>query len=427
MANFQVTVTKKGLALLAAGMEGGSVRFTRMVMGESGYSGELSAVGKVIGPKKSLSIRGISRKDSQVTLRSILSFQEVEEGFDWKEIGLYADGGSGEEILYAYGNAGEKGDYIPGSKEATLNERIIQITVSVGNAANVTAQISGSGVFVEREEMESAIEELGVVVLTHRKEGNCHRFSGLNGREGLLLARFSAAGRFSDGDRAEIDGESYQMLTQTGEEPEDGFFTAGAGVEMVVDTGKKTVNFKSGGGLGKRKLALADADEDSVFSGRTFYAGGKELRTGRALLRPATAGAQDIASGKTAYNQLGELLTGTGRAVLAGSLQPPLQERTYTIPYNNTLGKPKAILCYFNVWIVDYAASGRHPSFSPYFFRGAASGQLMGMTSAAGGTMLNQNQTAANTTISVGSDSFSVTISKYDYVSGCEFDYLLVW
>ena len=36
MANFQVTVTKKGLALLAAGMEGGSVRFTRMVMGESG-------------------------------------------------------------------------------------------------------------------------------------------------------------------------------------------------------------------------------------------------------------------------------------------------------------------------------------------------------------------------------------------------------
>ncbi|MCI6023204.1 MAG: hypothetical protein MRZ52_04350, partial [Oscillospiraceae bacterium] len=98
-----------------------------------------------------------------------------------------------------------------------------------------------------------------------------------------------------------------------------------------------------------------------------------------------------------------------------------------TIPYNNNLGKPKAILCYFNVWIGDYAAAGRHPSFSPYFFRGAASGQLMGMTSAAGGTMLNQNQTAANTTISVGNDSFSVTISKYDYVSGCEFDYLLVW
>ncbi len=117
MANFQVTVTKKGLALLAAGMEGGSVRFTRMVMGESGYSGELSAVGKVIGPKKSLSIRGISRKDSQVTLRSILSFQEVEEGFDWKEIGLYADGGSGEEILYAYGNAGKRATTFPEARK----------------------------------------------------------------------------------------------------------------------------------------------------------------------------------------------------------------------------------------------------------------------------------------------------------------------
>ena len=51
-------------------------------------------------------------------------------------------------------------------------------------------------------------------------------------------------------------------------------FTSGAGVEMVIDTGKKMLNFKTGGGLIQSKLALANATEDTVFNGRTFYAGG---------------------------------------------------------------------------------------------------------------------------------------------------------
>ena len=41
--------------------------------------------------------------------------------------------------------------------------------------------------------------------------------------------------------------------------------------------------------------------------------------------------------------------------------------------------------------------------------------------------MRNQNQSSANTTITIGSDSFSVTFSKYDYVSGSEFCYICIW
>ncbi len=426
MAEFKVSVTDSGLSLLAGGMEGKPIRFTRMVMGESGYSGNLQSVNAVIAPKKELSISGISRtaaNKNEVTLRGILACREVDTGFTWREIGLYADAGEGSEILYAYGNAGEKGDYIPGKEEATLSERIIQISVAVGQAAEITAVISGSGIFVEREEMESAIQEIGVVQLIHQKEGNRHSFTGLSGRTGLILARFSAQGRFSEGDTAEVDGVPYTLFTTAGEEPEDGFFVAGAGVEAVLDTEKKTLNFKAGGGLTRKKLSLADATEDEVFSGRTFYAKDRTLKIGRALSVPATAGAADIAAGKTAYNALGKLLTGTGRMVQAGTIQPPLQNKTYT----GGRGKPKAILCYFNVWVGEYAVAGRAPSFSPYFFRGAASGQLENLSGASGGTMLNQNQTAANTTISVGSESFSVTISKYDYVTGSEFNYLLIW
>ena len=187
------------------------------------------------------------------------------------------------------------------------------------------------------------------------------------------------------------------------------------------------LNFKTGGGLIQSKLALANATEDTVFNGRTFYAGGRTLRTGRALATETTAAPQDILSGKTAYNNRGQLITGTGRTLLAGSIGPPIEYKTYTIPYGNNLGKPKAIVAYFNVWVGSYATSGQQPSFSPYFFRGAVSGQLNGITSAVSGTMRNQNQSSANTTITIGSDSFSVTFSKYDYVSGSEFCYICIW
>lgn len=179
------------------------------------------------------------------------------------------------------------------------------------------------------------------------------------------------------------------------------------------------------------KLAEMTATPETVFAGRTFIDQTGEVKAGRGLAKTTTATASDIAHGKTAYNSLGELMTGIGSSQYfqAGSLQPTLENKTYTIPYDAVVSgkKPSCILAYFNTWVGDYATAGRHPSFSPYFFRGAASGQLYGLTTAADGTMLNQNQTAANTTISVGTTSFSVTISKYDYVTGSEFCYILVW
>ncbi len=428
MANFQMTITEAGLNLIASGMDGKTICFTKFILGDSAYTGDLTKVTDVITPKFTLPIGQITHRDNQVTIKGILTFRLVPSGFTWRELGLFVknpDGGS--DILYAYGNAGTDGDYIPGADETTLNERVLQLTVAVNSAADVTAEIGGSGIFVSYEEMNAAIEDLGLVVLRHTKSGSVHQFTGLEGREGLLLGRFLAGGSFSDGDTAEVDGAIYRMQTTDGNPLEDGMFTTGAGVEMVIDTGARMLNFKSGGGLTKSKLTLASATEDTVFSGKTFYAGDRTLRTGRALAVKASASARDILTGKTAYNELGQLITGSGRTVLAGSIGPEIEYRTYTIPYGNNLGKPKAILAYFNVWIGSYATPGQQPSFSPYFFRGAVSGQLNGLSTAVSGTMRNQNQSSANTTLTINSDSFSVTFSKYDYVSGSEFCYICIW
>ncbi len=437
MAEFTVTVTAAGLALLAQTMEGAALTFTKISLGSGNFTGVLSEAQALVHPEKELSISKLIKSGTQVTAKAVLEYREVESGFTWTEIGLFAKGTDGE-ILYAYGSAGDKGDYIPGKGEATLTDKVIRVTVTVENAANVTIA-AGSSVYASQEELEivsgkleeiiSGSAEYGstVVTLQHRYLSGVHTFTGLGNRTGLVPCQFKSTASYIEGDTAVIDGKGYTITLTGADEPETDFFLSGKSILIDVDTQDRTINFKAGGGLTRGKLSLADADEDSVFSGKTFYAGNKTMKTGRALSQSATAGTSDIAEGKTAYNQLGKLLTGTGRAIQAGSIQPPLQNKTYTIPYTGGTGKPRAILCYFNVWVGEYAVAGRAPSFSPYFFRGAAAGQLMNLSYASGGTMLNQNQTAANTTIAVGSDSFSVTISKYDYVTGSEFDYILIW
>ena len=66
-----------------------------------------------------------------------------------------------------------------------------------------------------------------------------------------------------------------------------------------------------GGGLMNGKLALADADASDVMSGKTFYAGDKEIKTGTFDLSAADAGPNDVMSGKKFYASDKTLKTGT--------------------------------------------------------------------------------------------------------------------
>lgn len=427
MANFEMTITSAGLALLARSLTGDGIKFTAMVMGDAAYSGSAGAVTQVISPRYTLTLSRMTRENGQVTLRSVLAFRDVETGFTWRELGLYAENpDGGADILYAYGNAGNNGDYIPGAQEATLNERLIQLTVAVDQAAEVSAVVDGSGIFVEYDELDAAILGVGVVLLTHSKTGTVHALTGLESQigvySGLLLGRFLATGDFAEGDSMTVDGESYTVQMTSGEDPEDNLFVAGVGVEAVIDTVHKTVNFKAGGGLTKSKLALATATPDKVFRGYTYYAKDKTLKTGTALGTATTAGTGDILAGKTAYNNLGQLITGTmSRIVQAGTVSA-VETKTYTIPYNNSLGAPKLVIAWFSLDSIN--------SFSPYLFAGAATGAHAG-TSIAGrsGNFRNQNQSMADSTYYIGTSYFSFTVDKYDYLSGGSYEcsYIFVW
>lgn len=119
-----------------------------------------------------------------------------------------------------------------------------------------------------------------VHTLTHAKTGTVHALTGLNGAAGLLSCQFKATAAFAAGNTLKVDGTSYTIKLTNGEDAEDNLFVSGAIVSCIVDTSGKTVNFKAGGGLGTSKLALATATAEDVLTGKTFYAGDKELKTG---------------------------------------------------------------------------------------------------------------------------------------------------
>lgn len=507
-------VTNAGKALLAKVLAGESLEFTRFKMGD-GYLSDTNPdnLNNLINTITAVDVSRIAQGENFISVRGEFVNHNIETGFYWREYGLFAKDPDNGEVLFAYSNAGEIADYIPPVTESEIARALVS-TISIANASNITIVFDDSIIYATKEEIdqineilqnieENTAEEFNkineilqtvigeqpngsmVVTLIHTKSGTSHKFTGLEGRTGLIPCQFKSTAGYTEGDTATIDGEAYTIVLTSADEPETDLFITGRSIIVDVDTESKTINFKAGGGLTKAKLALANATEDTVFNGRTFYAGNsKEIRTGRALAtatnvtakkmfagttaynqqgqlitgNPAatnvtavkmftgttafdrygnlitgaptatTAAASDIAKGKTAYTNTGALLTGTGRTILAGSIGPPIEYKTYTISYPSGItSKPKAIVAYFNVWVGDYATSGQQPSFSPYFYRGAVSGQLNGITTAVSGTMRNQNQSSANTEINVGTTSFSVTFSKYDYVSGSEFCYICIW
>lgn len=151
MSNFNnKSITNKGFELLSAAMASGKLEFTRIVMGNGTYSGDIGVIESLVNQKQSLDIKSITKKGSQVILSTTLLQSAIIEDFYWKEIGVYAKGVDDLEVLYMYGSATDT-SFI--SKDM-LNEKMINVGVLVSNAQNVSATIDGSLVYLSRADLE---------------------------------------------------------------------------------------------------------------------------------------------------------------------------------------------------------------------------------------------------------------------------------
>lgn len=150
-----ILFTDKGRALQSKALAGANLNFTKIVMGSGNLGGQSQiTLSAVIEPKVNLNITSLQHKSNYATVKGVFSNSDISEGFYWRELGVYAQDPDLGEILYCYGNAGALADYIP-SQSSEIIEKVVSISVIVGNVANVTATIDESLVYASKADLDA--------------------------------------------------------------------------------------------------------------------------------------------------------------------------------------------------------------------------------------------------------------------------------
>ncbi len=163
MAQFNETVlTEKGLSLLTKAQMGAPLKFTRVAIGDGNlFSGDLKKLTSLINETDSLPILELKKvKEGQTVIQAMITNEKMSVGSYIREIGLFALDPDEGEILYSISNAGEKADYLP-PLDGGLNEIMIRIHTVIGQAANVTIEVT-QNVFVTIEQFKEHINDTSI-------------------------------------------------------------------------------------------------------------------------------------------------------------------------------------------------------------------------------------------------------------------------
>lgn len=162
MAQFpKIQLTQLGKNMIMDGQNKKPVAFTKVELGDGLLSGqsveELTALvhGVMSVPLQNFTNNG----DGTAHLRFVLDNNTLDKGFFNREIGVYAKVGDGSEQLYAYTNAANLADYIPG-KESPITSKIINLHLIIGNTANISivAENSAYATKIDIEKHRTAAE-----------------------------------------------------------------------------------------------------------------------------------------------------------------------------------------------------------------------------------------------------------------------------
>ena len=140
-------LTKKGEQLQAKinGNLSETLTFTKAKLGSGSITSDgeirfLTDVKEVWGTANVTSCKIQGDEKNIVAIELQFSNAELREDKIFREIGLYAQGNEGEEILYAYANAGDKYDYIPLMKDSP-HSFVIVIYFNITSGTKVDANI----------------------------------------------------------------------------------------------------------------------------------------------------------------------------------------------------------------------------------------------------------------------------------------------
>ena len=152
MAKFNgFVLTEKGRELLAKGLAGETITFTKMAIGDGTSLTSERERTELVNQITTLPILNINaKKNGTCEINALLTNKSVTTGFYIKELGIFAHGNDNVEILYAY-NISTSPDFVPPFSANNVVEIEYVDTIIVDQVANVTAIIDPSITYITKK------------------------------------------------------------------------------------------------------------------------------------------------------------------------------------------------------------------------------------------------------------------------------------
>ena len=152
MAKFNgFILTEKGRELLAKGLSGETITFTKMAIGDGTSLTSERERTALVNQITTLPILNINAKgNGTCEISALLTNKSVTTGFYIKELGIFAHGNDNVEVLYAY-NISTSPDFVPPFSANNVVEIEYVDTIIVDQVANITAVIDPSITYITKK------------------------------------------------------------------------------------------------------------------------------------------------------------------------------------------------------------------------------------------------------------------------------------
>ena len=155
MAKFKgFILTEKGRELLAKGLAGETITFTKMAIGDGTTATSEREMTALVNQITTLQLLNVDTKgNGTCEINALLTNKSVTTGFYIRELGIFAHGNDNVEILYAY-NTSANADYLPPFSANNVVEIEYIDTIIVDQVENITATIDPAVSYITKKYAE---------------------------------------------------------------------------------------------------------------------------------------------------------------------------------------------------------------------------------------------------------------------------------
>ena len=155
MAKFKgFILTEKGRELLAKGLAGETITFTKMAIGDGTTATSEREMTALVKQITTLPLLNVDTKgNGTCEINALLTNKSVTTGFYIRELGIFAHGNDNVEILYAY-NTSANADYLPPFSANNVVEIEYIDTIIVDQVENITATIDPTISYITKKYAE---------------------------------------------------------------------------------------------------------------------------------------------------------------------------------------------------------------------------------------------------------------------------------